>query len=144
MAINVEVSIHIDRSPEDVFAAISDVLSSPEWIESVKEVRDYSGDPIGLGSTYQQVTKFLGKEFTIDIEVITFEPPMRYGESFSGTMPGEMMISLDEMDGGTHLQIQAEVEPGGFFGLAAPLIKSNFQKQLSGDMNRLKQILESE
>lgn len=143
MTITIETSIHIDRTPEDVFDAITDVLSSPEWIESVIDIRDYSGDPIGLGTTYKQISKFLGKEFTIDIEVIAFEPPARYGESFAGTIPGEMLISLDEVDGGTDLLIQAEVEPGGFFGLAAPLLKSNFQKQVSGDMNRLKQLLES-
>ena len=142
MTITVETSVHIDRSPEDVFAAITDILAAPEWIESVIDVRDFSGEPVGVGTTYTQVTKFLGKEFTIDVEVTTFEPAMRYGEQFSGTMPGEMMITLDAMDGGTHVSLIAEVEPGGFFGLAAPLIKSNFQKQITGDMNNLKAILE--
>ena len=142
MTITVETTVFIDRSPEDVFAAITDILASPEWIESVIDVRDFSGEPVGLGTTYKQVTKFLGKEFTIDIEVNTFEPPTRYGEHFSGTIPGDMLITLDDVDGGTSVNLYAEVEPGGFFGLAAPLIKSNLQNQLSGDMKNLKVILE--
>ena len=144
MAITIETGVHIDRSPEEVFDAIADVLASPEWIESVLEIRDYSGDPIGVGSTYKQVSKMLGKEFTIDIEVITFEPSARNGERFAGVIPGEMEITLEQVDGGTDVHIDAEIEPGGFFGLAAPLLKKSIQKQLSGDMNRLKEILENQ
>ena len=61
-----------------------------------KEIRNFSGEPVGVGTTYiAQVTKFLGKEFIIDMEVTTFEPPARYGERVSGAMPGDMMVTLE-------------------------------------------------
>ena len=142
MTIIVDTTVDIGRPPEDVFAVLADIPNTPEWIAPVIAVRDFSGEPVGVGTTYTQVSKFLGKEFTIDIEVTTFEPDEKYGERFAGVLPGEMAITLHAVDGGTRLHLHFEGEPGGFFGLAAPLLKSNMQKQITSDMNNLKALLE--
>jgi uncharacterized membrane protein len=142
MTITVETTVDIGRPPEDVFAVLADIPNSPEWIAPVIAVRDFSGEPVGVGTTYTQVTKFLGKEFTIDVEVTDFEPDERYGERFAGGIPGDMAITLNAVDGGTRLHLHFEGEPSGIFGIAAPLLKSNMQKQITSDMNTLKALLE--
>lgn len=142
MTIVIETSVEIERSPEDVFAAIADIPGGAEWVGVIEEIRDFSGEPVGVGTTYKQVTKFLGKEFTIDSEVIVFEPGERYGERFGGVIPGEMLMTLEDVDGVTILRVYFEGEPSGFFGIASPLLKRNMQKQLTGDLDNLKRLLE--
>jgi uncharacterized membrane protein len=65
-----EDTIRIDRPINEVFAFLSDFENIPKWNYYVLEVRQLLDNPIGVGTTYDQVRKTDEQEFRI----IEFEP----------------------------------------------------------------------
>jgi len=143
MAFEVEASIDINRPLDEVFEAFCDISALTEWVKSVDEVRNYSGDPVGVGSTWIQVIKFMGKEFEGEVEVTEFEPGQRVAQNFNGVVSGQMAAEFEDLGDAARVHMYFHVEPGGFFGsIAAPLMKSNMNKDVNNDLQRFKALLE--
>ena len=52
-----ENTIRIDRRVDEVFAFLSDFENIPKWNYYILEVRQLSGSPVGVGTTYHQIRK---------------------------------------------------------------------------------------
>ena len=72
-------SVVIDRSPEEIWEVVSDLDTHSEWRPSVKEFRQVSDGPLGVGSRIREVLDWRGREIVIDDVVTAFEPPRRLG-----------------------------------------------------------------
>ncbi len=60
MAAREQHSVLIDQPLEEVFAYITDVNNNSLWQSSTLETEQTSEGPIGVGTTYRSVSKFLG------------------------------------------------------------------------------------
>ena len=69
-----EMSIIIKRPIEEVFAFVSDLENGPQWQTGLFEVRQITKDPIGIGSQFASVRKFLGRKLEANVEVASYEP----------------------------------------------------------------------
>lgn len=141
--INIEKSIHINRPIADVFAFLTDFANDAKWQGDLVRSEKTSPGPMAVGSTGLYVQKVMGKEIKNDVTVTVYEPPERFGmKTTSGPVQFEINASLEEMGGGTHLTMNLNGEPGGFFKLAEGLLKGELEKSLDRDFAKLKGILE--
>jgi uncharacterized membrane protein len=139
-----EHTVVVERPPDEVFAYLTDLSNVPTWQSGSLEVREPEGS-LGVGTTYVQVLKFLGKRMETTLQVTEFEPGRRFSvKTLSGPIPFEVRHTLEPADGGaTRLRIELEGEPGGFFKLAEPLVVRNAQRQIEHDFGTLKEMVEA-
>ena len=71
----IERTITIHRPVEEVFAYISDVQHSPEYISGQREAHKTSTGPMGVGSTFATSGKFVRRDTMC--EITEFEPNRR-------------------------------------------------------------------
>jgi uncharacterized protein YndB with AHSA1/START domain len=139
----IEQTITIASPIDEVFAAIVAVEHSPAWISALKEIRHYSGPP-RVGTTFVEIASFMGKTLETGKEVTVFEPPHRFvHKSTSGPVPQELSMTLEPVDGGTHLALRFEAEPNGFFGaLPVNILVVAMEVLIKGNLMKLKGMVE--
>lgn len=139
-----EVSTTINRSVEDVFAVVSNFEHNAKWSSATIEDKITSAGPIGVGSTAHLVSKFLGRRFEAEAVITEFEPNRRVSmESTSGPFPIRGSLTVEPVEGGTRIDSTFEVEPGGFFKLADPLVTRMAKRQFESDLANLKDLMEA-
>jgi carbon monoxide dehydrogenase subunit G len=140
-----EHTVVVERPPQEVFRFLTDLANVPAWQSGAVEVRAPEG-PLGVGTTYVEVLKFLGKRFEATLEVTEFEPARRFAlKTRSGPFPFEVRHTLEQADGGgsTRIDVQLEGDPGGLFRLAESLVMRNAKRQIEEDYATLKKMVEA-
>jgi uncharacterized membrane protein len=141
----VEQSVEINRPVEEVFSYAADPDHYPEWAASVLEVQKEKPGPLTEGERFTTVNKFLGRRFETPFEVTAHEFPRRHShKSTGGPLPQEWTLTFEEAADGTRVTELVEGEPGGFFGLAAPLLERAGRRQFGADLETLKDLLEAQ
>jgi uncharacterized membrane protein len=140
----IQDSIVIDRPVEDVFAYVSDVNHLPEWAGTTVEVKDAPAGPLRDGATFADVGKFLGRRFETPFQA-TVEAPHRlvYRSTAGALVPHDWTYTFEPLGDSTRVTLAIEGEPGGFFRLAAPLVRRALGRQMSKDLANLKRVIES-
>jgi uncharacterized protein YndB with AHSA1/START domain len=140
--IRIELTIAIERSPEDVFELLTDIGRLPEWQTSAIEA--HSDGPLEQGSRVTEKRRLLGREVDSELEVVAYEPPTRLTlRSLGGPIKFTVDHELAAKDGGTQLTFVAEAQPRGALRLAAPVLARTAEQQFRQDFDRLKELLES-
>lgn len=139
-----EVSTTINRSVEDVFSVVSNFEHNATWSSATIEDKITSEGPIGVGSTARLVSTFLGRRVENDAVITEFEPNRRVTmETTTGPFPIRGSLTVEPVEGGTRLDTTFEVEPGGFFKLADPLVTRMAKRQFESDLANLKDLMEA-
>ena len=139
-----EISTVINRPVEEVFAFLSNYENLPKWSSSSSEVKITSEGPIGVGTTYRTVVKFLGQRIEGETEVTEYEPNRSCAhKAKSGPFPVENRVTFERVEGGTRVTLTTVAEPGGFFKLAEPLLVSIVKRQFEADLANLKELMEA-
>ena len=116
-----------------VFDYLLDFEHAEEWDAGTVSCERLSGDG-GLSTRYRNVSKFLGRETTLDYEV---EELVR-GQRFVITGSNKTVVSKDSVtvaptsDGGASVEYRADMEFKGFAGVVSPLL-TPFLKKLADD-----------
>lgn len=134
----------IDRPADEVFAFVSDAANNPKWQRGQRSCVWTSPSPIGVGSTYEQEARFLGRTIRTSFEVTDHEPGRSITiRSTGGSFPIQVRRSVEPV-GPARARVTAEIsgEPGRFFRLAAPVVRRLAQRSVDHDYDRLKRLLE--
>ena len=143
--IRVETSVVIDRLPDEVFAYISNFENNPKWQSGMQQAKFTSEGPLGVGSTYTQVAKFLGRRIQSTFEVLEYAPErMVKATTTSGSFPITFTRLVKPVEGGTQVAAIIEGDASGFFKLAEPLMARLVQRSVDADYANLKHILETQ
>ena len=67
----------IDRPIEEVFAFLADGTNDPKFSPRVKEIRQTTDGPIGVGTVFQSKVKDAGVTTDRTFELTEFEPPTK-------------------------------------------------------------------
>ncbi len=137
-------SIDIDRPASEVFRYLADMENNPRWQNGQESCVWTSDPPLGLGSTYDQRARFLGKAIISSFEVVEFEADKTIRiKSTSGTMPIDVTRTVTER-GSDGCSVSAIVrgDPPLPMRLLGPLMKWMVSRNVSGDYVRLKALLE--
>jgi len=70
-----EASIHIDRPPEAVFDFVADATNNPRWRRNVVRTVWLDDGAMRVGRQGRQTARLLGREWTVDAEVVDWDPP---------------------------------------------------------------------
>ena len=143
--IDVTTSIEIDRPAAEVFAFVSEFPNNPRWQRGQRSCRWTSQPPLGVGSTYDQHARFLGKDLVNAFRVVEFDPGRRIGfASTSGTFPLAITRTVESLDDGPRSRFTERVrgQPGGVFRIAEPLLQRMVRETIRRDFPRLKALLE--
>jgi carbon monoxide dehydrogenase subunit G len=128
-----ELTIEIARTPEEVFAYLTDVSNLTEWQPAVRAV-SRSGDRI------EETRSFLGREMHTTLEIVESEPPRVFTlKALSGPVRFTITHTLEAAGTGTRLAVVADGDVPGF---ASGIVAQQAKRQFSKDFKRLKEILE--
>lgn len=143
--INVEDSIVINRPIEEVFAYVSDLTNAPAWQTGLIEVRKTTADPLGIGTQFTFLRKFLGQKLEASNEFTAYQPnEIITFITTSGPMPVEGSYLFGAEPEGTRVTCKLAMKPEGFSRLAEPLIAATVRREMSTEFAYLKDLLESQ
>ena len=141
----VEQSVEINKPVEEVFSYAADPEHFPEWTSIVLEVHKEKPGPLTEGERFTTVSKFLGRKFETPFEITSHESPRLHShKSTGGPLPQEWTLTFEGTADGTRITELVEGEPGGFFGLAGPLLERVGRRQFGTDLENLKDLLEAQ
>jgi len=139
-----EISTVINRPVEEVFAVASNPEDYLKWSPGLVEVKKTSEGPVGVGTTWRLVRQALGQRLEGDLELTEYEPNRKFTlDSKSRPFPGEARWTFDAVEGGTRVSVVLQAEPGGFFKLAEPLLRSFTKRTMETELANLKELMEA-
>ncbi len=143
--VKIEISTVIKRPTEEVFAVMSNAENILKWQSGTIEAEKTSDGPIGVGTTWRTVSRFLGRRLeSAESEFTEYELNRKLAfKSKSGPIQFEVWMTFEHVEGGTRINTKFEAEIGGFFKLAEPLVVSMGKRQLEGDFANLKDLMEA-
>src|SRR5262245_11065551 len=108
---HIDADVTISRSPETVFAFISNPAAISQWQKAVIQSQQTSAGPMGIGTTGINVRKAMGREIESGWEVTAYMPGQYYAiKSTSGPVGFEISYTLQPVAGGTYLQVKFDGE----------------------------------
>lgn len=142
--IKFEHSIVINRPVEEVFKFVTTPENDPLWIQSTLKSEQTSEGPMGVGAIVRGESRFLGRSIISTIEVKEYElNRKRAGKTTSGPIPAELVELFEPVEGGTKLTTIGQLEIGGFFKLAEPVVGRMVSRQMESNLANLKDLLEA-
>jgi len=139
-------SVTINRPAEAVFQYVTDMSKHAEWRPDLEAIRDYSGPPFTEGTTFSEVSKFMGREMVADFAVTAFEEGRQARLSMdAGTATGNQVWAVQpETDASSTFTLSFDGEVTGWLGrLGTGMIRRQAAKDMTNDLARLKAILET-
>lgn len=138
-------SVEIALPAPDVFEFVADFSNNPRWQKGMQTATWTSDPPHGVGATYDQVARFLGRAVVTSFVVTALEPGRSITiASVESTFPITVTRSVEPL-GDSACTVSADVwgDPSGFFRLAAPIMRPMMRRSIDRDYARLKELLES-
>jgi uncharacterized protein YndB with AHSA1/START domain len=138
-------SAEISKSPDEVFAYVTDPTRLHEWQESV--VKSESSDtPVRVG-TKAHVTRRVGRrEMTQSAEVAELTPPTSWTvRGLDGAVRGGVKGRIEPLDDGarSRVTIELDLQGHGIGKLLVPLfVRRKAQDEMPRNMTKLKERLE--
>lgn len=139
-----ETSVRIERPIEAVFEYVSDPTTFPRWNSAVQSVRETSPGADGVGATYRMERELPSGRAENDLEVVEINRPSLFViRTTSGPTPFRYRFVFTDEEGGTLLQLAAEMELGGLAGALGPLASRGVKRGVDSNFADLKRILEA-
>lgn len=135
--VRAEVVVDIARTPEEVFAYLTDVSNLPSWQSGVRSA-------VREGDRVRESRHMLGRELTTTLAVEEEEPPRLFTlRALDSPIPFRVRHELEPSGGGTRLTVTGEGDVGLLPGFASGIVARRAEKQFRKDFERLKRLLES-
>lgn len=142
MAIDITAETTIRRPRSDVAAYVVDPRNDTEWIGGVVESKKVTDGDMAAASRVARTARFLGRDIHYTTEVTEHEEGRLLAMKAERPFPMEITYSFEESGEGTLTRVRVQGEASGFFALASPLLASMVRRNVSGDLRRLKAVLE--
>lgn len=119
---HVERTFRVSRSVEDVFDYVSDFENTQEWDPGTIRTRRTAGDG-GLGTTYANRSRFMGRETELTYETIGYDRPTFFaarGRNKTATATDTLTFTRD--GDRTEVHYRADFQFHGLVKYVAPVI----------------------
>jgi carbon monoxide dehydrogenase subunit G len=139
-----ELEVEIAKPVHEVWEYLIEPENVPEWQASAVSSHQITDGGMGVGTHLRDERRFLGRRAHSEVEVTEFEPERLFTlHGISGPVRFTVRHRLEDRGGHTHLEIEAEAEPGGVGRLMRPMIEHAAAHEIRKDFDRLKQQLEA-
>jgi carbon monoxide dehydrogenase subunit G len=109
-------------SPEAAFAYLADFSNAEEWDPGTKTCERTGGDG-GVGTTYRNVSSFLGREVEVVYTAAELAPPTRvHMRGTNEQFEGHDVFDISPSGTGSRVSYRAEMSFSGPSRIAAPLV----------------------
>lgn len=142
--IHSEVTVHIRRPVEKVFAYLADATNLRAWQAGLLENEQLTEGPLRVGTRFREVRRRGPRQSEIQAEITAFEPDKRFATKTISGPQATVSYAFDPDTEGTRLTYQFSLQTGGFMRLMEPLIAGSIKKDAEADFQKLKTILESQ
>lgn len=116
---NYRTTVQSRRSPDETFEYLADFANAREWDPGVVEGERVDDGPLGVGSRFQLVARFLGRSVPLEYRIVAFERPRRVVfEADERIVHSIDEIRLTANDGGTVVTYEADLRLKGPLGRA--------------------------
>ena len=137
-------TVEIERPVDRVFSFISNLENTPRWNDDVVKTKKMSPGPIEEGTVFRQYRDGPPGGAGEAVAITTHTPPERLElEARLADSPARVSYEFDEIDGGTRLVSEIEIEPKGAMKLIAPVVESRVKHAVAEDLAELKRVLEA-
>jgi uncharacterized protein YndB with AHSA1/START domain len=124
----IERRVVADKPIDRVFAYLADFTTTEEWDPGTVRCERVSGDG-GVGTTYRNVSRFLGRETELEYVVQEYEPDRRIQlRGANKSVDATDTITMRPDGAGTEIVYVAEFEFSGIAKYAAPLLAPALKK----------------
>jgi uncharacterized protein YndB with AHSA1/START domain len=136
--------VHIDRSPERVFAVLTELPSVPGWRSLVRKMEVVGGGPLRKDAQVVVTIDVVGEVRQAISEVWSYDPPRRFGtRNTASRVTGIFEYQLEPAPGGgTDVTFTCDVKPHGFMWLLLPLLIHSNRTRYADQLERLKRAVE--
>ena len=141
--IRFETSVRIERPVDEVFGYVAEPENFPRWNSAVRSVRKTSSGEEPLGATYAMTRQLPSGQAENELEITAHERPRKFAiRTLSGPTPFVYRYAFSPTDGGTLLELDAEVELPGAAALVGPLARRAVKRGVDNNFAKLKGALE--
>jgi uncharacterized protein YndB with AHSA1/START domain len=142
--IEFSTGVRIARNLAEVFDYVSEPEHFPRWNSAVRAVHKSSGGASDVGTRYVMERDLPSGPAENELEVVGREEPTEFAvRTTSGPTPFKYRYHFSEDEGGTNLQLYAQVELGGVASMLGPLARRTVKKGVDDNLRTLKRLLES-
>ena len=142
---HVHSTIQINKPAAEVFEFLANPENNPKWQGGMVSCEITSPAPWGLGSTYAQQAKFMGRDIISNFEITAYEPGrLIRGDTVESSFPISFtrIVEPDESGAGSKVQAIVTGDASGFIKLFTPLMNWMVGRSIRADYRKLKEILE--
>ena len=137
-----EVTVHLNKPVEQVFAFLMDTSKLSTWQSNLIKSEALTEGPLRTGSRFREVRRIQGKESEIEAEITALELNQRLETRTVSKPQAKVSYFLHPEQGGTRLQYKFILETSGMMRLMEPLIAKSIKEDTASDFESLKRILE--
>ena len=143
-SVRAELTIEVARTPEDVFAYLTDVSNLPAWQSGAHTAQIEDTGASRVGARIRESRHMLGRELSTTLEITEYDAPRLFAlRAVDSPVPFSVRHELEPSDGGTRITVTGVGEAGMLPGFAAGIMARRAEKQFRKDFERLKKLLES-
>ena len=143
--IDFTVETQIARSPDDVFAYVTDPAKLESWQTSTVSAVQESEGPMRLGTRIREVHRGpRGKEFAELVEVIRYEPPRAFDLHVVEGPPIDAELRFEAVGDGTRMRFRVHGQPRGMLRVLQPLLRPVLRRNFNSYCENLRQVMEAE
>jgi carbon monoxide dehydrogenase subunit G len=103
-------TIESTKSPEEAFDYLAEFSNARDWDPGIVEATNLTADPVGPGSRFRLVARFLGRRVPLEYRITEFERPTRVVLSADdGSVRSTDEIRVAAADGGTRVTYEADL-----------------------------------
>lgn len=144
MSIDIRTQVLIRRPRAQVAGFMFDPRNDAIWTKGVIECRPLTDGPLRQGSRVERIVKFLGRRFGYQYEVVAADGERFVEMHVTQPFPMHIRYELDDAPEGTVAGIRAQGDATGFFRVAAPLMSRMVRRNITNDLELLKEHLEAQ
>lgn len=140
----IQEELEVARPLDEVFAFVGDFANTKDWDPGVRDARNLTDGPIGVGTRYAVDVVFNGRTLPMIYEVAEWDPPNRVvlrGEGSTVTAVDD--IGFESTAGGTRIRYSADLRLRGVLRLVEPLFKGRFEEIGRAAMEGMRRSLET-
>ena len=140
--VELEHSITIKRSPEDVYAFVADPENATKWRVGLVEAKQV-GEEMGVGTVVKEKVEVLGRKLNAEQRITAFEPGQRRSlEVKLGPLPIELDEVYEATEEGTKLSVTGRTQLTGVQKMMNRVVLGQVKKQLEKELQNIKDVLE--
>ncbi len=139
-----KLELKIQQTVGEVFSRTLDINSWSQWVSGSTVVQMVSSRPVGIGTTIQGYSRWMGRRWRWEARIVELEPPSRIRMTFkSGRVLLEKRYAIYPLEGGTLYFLAYDFQMRGFLNLLTPLISRYVRKEIEKSILGFKVFVEA-